>query len=124
MLSERAFATDGRARNRCGRIAVSELFGQPCRFFSAMHVTKKLIYIDQTGSGDDPLVTYMPEPSCQKTEQLNLEFGARREVGVSTFGSKDIVRLPIPVEPGLSQPGAGRDDCLISRWGSLYAVES
>src|SRR5579862_933392 len=100
MLRQRTFTADCRARNRCCRIAVSELFGQPYRFFSTMRVAKKLIDIHQARAGYNPFVAHMPKPSCQKPKQFDFEFCARCEVRVAAFTSKNVVRLSIPVKPG------------------------
>ena len=47
-------------------------------------------------------------------EQVDLDLGAGREVGVPAFAGPDAVFFTIPVKPGLSQPGAGGHDAAVA----------
>ena len=55
------------------------------------------------------------ELGAQVMEELGLQLVARREIRMAPFARKGMVRLAVPVHPGLAQAGAHGDDRAIAR---------
>src|SRR5207237_5516413 len=58
---------------------------------------------------DDALVAHPADLFPQKAQQLHLEVGARREVGMTALGGDDEMAVAVPDQERLAEPRARRD---------------
>ena len=65
--------------------------------------------VDEAHPGAGALVADVAVLSSQEAVEPELELAPGREVGVAALGRERAMPLAVPVEPGLAEAGAGRD---------------
>ncbi len=61
-------------------------------------------------AGENQFETDLRIAAAHETEQFNLLFGVRSEIGVAAFGSADLIAGAIPHEESFAQAGAGGEE--------------
>src|SRR5206468_2427890 len=69
------------------------------------------------------LVTDVPKPQSQKSQQFDLKVPMRSEVGMAAFAGEDKMPASIPKQSGFAEAGAGGDHGLIARNGAAALVQ-
>ena len=88
--------------------------GKSLRFVAAALFAQKLIHVDQTGAGEDALVTYVFVAARQEPQQFDLQVPLGPEVHMSALTGKDLMLAAVPEQSRFSQAGSRRDHRLIT----------
>src|SRR5690348_2483656 len=109
-FAQRRFSFERGFGNHRGRIFVFQLLSERGGLGFAAGIAQEFVNIEKSGAGNNTLPTDMAKLRAQIFQKLVLEIRLRSETGVTSFARQWPILTAVPIEHGLAQTCARRND--------------